>query len=89
MEQQRVEIHTTEIRLDGLLKFSGIAGTGGEAKFLVQSGRIRVNGAGETRRSRRLQDGDRVELIDEDEAVQADLIIAAPTTRRGEPRLSS
>lgn len=79
MEPERVEIHTPEIRLDGLLKFSGLAGTGGEAKFLIQSGRVCVNRVRETHRSRRLQDGDRVDLTDEDGVVMAALVIAAPT----------
>jgi ribosome-associated protein len=37
-------------------------GTGGEAKLLIQRGDVRVNGAIETRRGRRLQPGDAVEL---------------------------
>lgn len=49
------------MRLDDLLKFFGIASTGGQAKQMIQSGEVRVNGAVETRRKRRIQDGDRVE----------------------------
>lgn len=44
---QKINITTEFIRLDALLKFAGLAETGGEAKEMVLSGavRIRVNGA--------------------------------------------
>lgn len=48
------------IKLDQFLKFMNVAQTGGEAKFLVQSGIVRVNGAVEVRRGRKLVVGDRV-----------------------------
>jgi ribosome-associated protein len=44
------------------LKASGLVGTGGEAKLLVQAGEVLVNGEQETRRGRRLQAGDVVEI---------------------------
>ena len=47
------------------LKISGIAGTGGEAKVLIQFGEVLVNGEIEERRGRKLQDGDVVEVGDE------------------------
>lgn len=50
------------IRLDQLLKREGIAGTGGQAKWLIQDGAVKVNGEVETRRGRKLRAGDRVEL---------------------------
>jgi ribosome-associated protein len=50
------------IRLDQFLKFSGLAATGGMAKLLIQDGEVRVNGIVETRRRRKLQAGDVVEL---------------------------
>ena len=48
------------MKLDQFLKWSGIVHTGGEAKVIVQSGRISVNGVVETRRGRKLIDGDLV-----------------------------
>ena len=48
------------IRLDQLLKLRGIADTGGQATVLVQSGRLQVNGAVETRRGRKRVLGDTV-----------------------------
>ena len=47
------------------LKASGLVGTGGEAKVLIQAGEVSVNGEVETRRGRRLEEGDVVELGDE------------------------
>ena len=53
------------ITLGQALKAAGIAGTGGEAKILVQTGEVLVNGEVETRRGRRLRDGDVVEVGEE------------------------
>ena len=50
------------LRLDQFLKLRGIADTGGQAKLLVQSGEVQVNGEVETRRRRKLVVGDVVEL---------------------------
>ena len=47
------------------LKASGLVGTGGEAKVLIQAGEVSVNGEVETRRGRRLAEGDVVEVGDE------------------------
>ena len=48
------------ITLDALLKASGIVSSGGAAKVLIAAGGVRVNGAGETRRGRKLRAGDEV-----------------------------
>ena len=47
------------------LKIWGVAGTGGEAKVLIQFGEVLVNGEVETRRGRKLQEGDVVEVGNE------------------------
>ncbi len=47
------------------LKAAGLVGTGGEAKVLIQAGEVSVNGEVETRRGRRLQEGDVIEVGDE------------------------
>ena len=52
------------IALDALLKATGLAGSGGAAKVLITSGGVRVNGAAETRRGRKLRAGDRVAVGD-------------------------
>ena len=52
------------ITLDQFLKHRSIVGSGGEAKYLIQSGDVRVNGEVETRRRRKLRCDDVVELDD-------------------------
>lgn len=54
------------IRLDQFLKLVNAVGSGGEAKHLVQSGLVRVNNEVETRRGRKLANGDVVSLNDTD-----------------------
>ena len=46
------------ITLGQALKAAAIVGTGGEAKVVIQSGEVLVNGEIETRRGRRLEEGD-------------------------------
>jgi ribosome-associated protein len=55
----------TGITLGQVLKSASIAGTGGEAKVLIQTGEVRVNGEVEPRRGRKLEKGDVVEVGDE------------------------
>ncbi len=50
------------IRLDQFLKYEGLVRSGGEAKYLIQGGQVLLNGVVETRRSKKLQPGDRVTL---------------------------
>lgn len=46
------------IKLDQFLKVQQIVMSGGEAKHLIQSGEVMVNGEEETRRGRKLRQGD-------------------------------
>jgi ribosome-associated protein len=50
------------LRLDQFLKLCGVAGTGGQAKLLIQGGKVLVNGELETRRRRKLEGGDVVQF---------------------------
>ena len=50
------------IQLDQFLKLEGITQSGGEAKHLIQSGEVKVNGETDTRRKRKLRAGDVVEV---------------------------
>lgn len=50
------------LRLDQFLKVQAIAETGGQAKLLIQGGEVKVNGEIETRRRRKLNAGDIVEV---------------------------
>lgn len=67
MDMEQVEISTAFIRLDAFMKLASLAATGGEAKLLVQSGRVRVNGEVCLQRGRKLTPGDCVELPDAEE----------------------
>ena len=62
-----IKITTEFIKLDALLKFSGLAETGGEAKILVQEGKVTVNGEVCTMRGKKIRPGDRVAVIGEEE----------------------
>lgn len=53
------------IDLQDFLKISGVVETGGEAKFRVQGGEVRLNGEIETRRRKKLRRGDIVEYAGE------------------------
>ena len=55
---QEIEIQGDTIRLGQLLKLSGIAGSGAEAKALLLDGSVTVNGEREVRRGRQLHVGD-------------------------------
>ncbi len=55
---------TYPIRLDQFLKLVNIVGSGGEAKNLIVDGMVAVNGDVETRRGRKLQAGDLVQVGD-------------------------
>ncbi len=48
------------IKLDSFMKWQNLAETGGQAKLLIQNGEVRVNGKIETRRGRKLVNGDKV-----------------------------
>lgn len=57
-----VEVRPGGIALGQLLKFAGLADTGGDAKALLAAGEVTVNGDVEGRRGRALVDGDVVEV---------------------------
>lgn len=58
------------LTLAAALKLAGFAETGGRAKRLIQAGEVRVNGAIETRRKRKLHDGDEIDVDGESFVVQ-------------------
>lgn len=57
------------IKLDQFLKWVGVVQTGGQAKMMIQSRQVRVNGEVETRRGRKLVQGDRVSTLGQTFAV--------------------
>ena len=62
---ETIEIITPFIKLDALLKFAALTGTGGEAKNLILDGYVSVNGEVCTQRGRKIYPGDRVEFAGE------------------------
>jgi ribosome-associated protein len=60
-----VPIRGDVIRLGELLKLAGVVGTGGEAKALLASAPVTVNGEPEDRRGRQLHAGDEIRVGDE------------------------
>ena len=71
-EFSREDASAPMIRLDDLIKRTGLVGTGGEAKIRIQSGEVLVNGEVETRRRKQLHLGDVVEVIGETIHVTSD-----------------
>ncbi|MBO5382989.1 MAG: RNA-binding S4 domain-containing protein [Ruminococcus sp.] len=68
MKKIEVNITTEFIKLDSLLKFSGLVDTGGVAKELVQNGDVSVNGEVCTMRGKKIRSGD-VVAFDEFEVI--------------------
>lgn len=62
METRQVKISTEFIKLEALLKFEGLAETGGDAKERIQAGEVTVNGEVCTMRGKKLRPGDKAAL---------------------------
>ena len=59
---EEITIQTECIKLDSLLKFAALVGTGGEAKIVISDGLVSVNGEVCTARGKKLYNGDVVEF---------------------------
>ena len=57
---ETVPITTEFIKLDSFIKFAGLTDTGGQAKELVLSGQVKVNGEVCTMRGKKIHPGDTV-----------------------------
>jgi len=62
MQETEILISTEFIKLESLLKYAGIAETGGDAKGIIQAGEVTVNGLICTMRGKKLRPGDLVTL---------------------------
>ena len=60
-----VEINKEPVELYKILKFEGMVTTGGEAKLLIGDGQVTVNGETETRRRKKILDGDIIDFRNE------------------------
>jgi len=65
MQKHTLELKEEYIELMGLLKFLGLAQTGGHAKMLVDEGHVRVNGQAESRRRYKCRKGDLINVDDQ------------------------
>ena len=70
-EIEEITINTEFIKLDQLLKWANFTGSGVEAKMFIQNGEVKVNDAVETRRGKKIYDGDVVEFAGEKVVVRA------------------
>ena len=59
---EKIQIETEFIKLDSLLKFAALVGTGGEAKYVISEGLVEVNGETCTQRGKKIRPGDAVEF---------------------------
>ena len=55
---EKIQIDTEFIKLDSLLKFAALVGTGGEAKYVISEGLVEVNGETCTQRGKKIRPGD-------------------------------
>ncbi len=64
MNKETIFIETEFIKLQDLLKFSGITDTGGQAKLIIQNGDVLVNGEVCLMRGKKIRSGDTVTFED-------------------------
>ncbi len=62
---REVEITKEPVELYKILKFEGMASSGGEAKQVIEQGQVRVNGLIETRKRKKIVSGDVIEFASE------------------------
>ncbi len=70
MVEERISITTEYIKLDQLLKFSNIAESGADAKDMILSEMVEVNGEVCTMRGKKMRKGDSAIVYFEDETVK-------------------
>ena len=55
-----VEINKEPVELYKILKFEGLVASGGQAKLVIGDGQVSVNGQIETRKRKKIVDGDTI-----------------------------
>ena len=66
----KIEIVTDYIKLDQALKFCGVAASGSEAKEIISSGEVYINGESETRRGQKLYKGDKFTVFEKEYEIE-------------------
>ena len=69
---KRYTLEAEYIRLDDLLKLTGCVETGGQAKVLIQSGGVTLDGEVCTMRGKKLRGGERIAVTDTGEEIVVD-----------------
>ena len=69
---ERITIRTPFIKLDALLKFSALTGSGGEAKTVISEGLVGVNGETCLQRGKKIYPGDIVSFCGTELLVEKD-----------------
>jgi len=59
-----IEISTPTIQLDQLLKWAGVAESGGQVRLFIDDGLIKVNGLLAHERRKKIKPGDIIEIAD-------------------------
>ena len=67
------ELESEFVELYKILKFEGLADSGGNAKQAIENGLVSVNGEVETRKRKKIRAGDQIDFIDHHiEVIRAD-----------------
>ena len=64
MKVEKIKIDSEFIRLQDLLKLSGVCATGGMAKVVIQNGKVLVNDEVCSMRGKKMRPGDRARFED-------------------------
>ena len=67
---REVGIRTEPVELYKILKFEGLANSGGQAKAMIADGLVAVNGEIEKRKRRKIVSGDTISFDDEELVVK-------------------
>ena len=70
MKKEKITINTEFIKLDSLLKYSGIVETGGIAKEIIKDGAVKFNGEVCTMRGKKVRTGDIVTIEELDVEIE-------------------
>lgn len=66
-----IEITKEPVELYKILKFTGLVGSGGEAKAFIADGQVKVNGEVELRKRKQIVAGDTIEFMSQTLKVSA------------------
>lgn len=72
MSKQTFTLNSEYIRLDDLLKLTGCVMTGGQAKMMIQSGEVTVDGEICLMRGKKLRGGETVTIPADGEEIKVD-----------------